>query len=206
MQTAGPPCASERRAVPSEIKGGAFFSLSVHVTGWNRPAQPVTKLHRLAIVPHREAHARARLLNRSACWGPLRARCGKTGTCRRIHGRVPRPASFCASRRFDERRARLLGMRKALLAALLAASLADPALAQLAVNIVVAPPAPLSEPVPAPRPGFVWAPGYWVWWGNRYVWWRGYWMPARAGWVWHRGWWAHNGPSWRWHPGWWARA
>jgi hypothetical protein len=139
-------------------------------------------------------------------WGPLRARCGKTETRRRVQGRMPRPAPFCASTRFDERRARLLGRRKALLAALLAATLAVPALAQLAVNIVVAPPAPVYEPVPATRPGFVWAPGYWVWWGNRYVWWRGYWIPTRAGWAWHPGWWAHNGPSWRWHPGWWGRA
>ncbi len=31
------------------------------------------------------------------------------------------------------------------------------------------PPAPY-EMVPAPRSGFVWAPGYWTWDGYRYVW------------------------------------
>jgi hypothetical protein len=83
-------------------------------------------------------------------------------------------------------------MRKVVLAGLLAASLAAPALAQVTVGISIGPPAPLVERVPAPRAGWVWAPGYWVSWGNRCICWRGYWMPAR--------------PGWRWHPGWWARA
>ena len=43
---------------------------------------------------------------------------------------------------------------------------------QLGVSIVVgnAPPPPRFESVPAPRAGYVWAPGYWNWDGQRHVW------------------------------------
>jgi hypothetical protein len=96
-------------------------------------------------------------------------------------------------------------MRKALLAALVAASLAaPPALGAVAVGITVAPPAPRFEPVPPPRPGWAWHRGHWVWWGNRYVWWKGYWMAGRPGWRWHAGYWTRRGPNWSWHRGYWA--
>ncbi|UUZ54801.1 YXWGXW repeat-containing protein [Massilia sp. H-1] len=44
--------------------------------------------------------------------------------------------------------------------------------AQIGVNLYVdtAPPAPRYESIPAPRSGYVWAPGFWNWEGNRHVW------------------------------------
>ena len=42
--------------------------------------------------------------------------------------------------------------------------------ARAIVDIDVAPPAPREEVVPAPRVGFVWAPGYWNWDGHKHVW------------------------------------
>lgn len=44
-----------------------------------------------------------------------------------------------------------------------------------------APPTVLVEEEPAPRPGYVWARGYWHWNGRKYVAMRGHWEPARAG-------------------------
>jgi hypothetical protein len=61
-------------------------------------------------------------------------------------------------------------MKKTLIAALFASSVtafALPAAAEIYVNI--APPAPRYEVVPAPRHGYVWAPGYWDWRGNRHL-------------------------------------
>jgi hypothetical protein len=67
-----------------------------------------------------------------------------------------------------------MATRKLLLATLCltaAASLA-PAVSSAGVNvdIDVAPPAPRVEVVPAARPGWVWAPGYWAWRGREHVW------------------------------------
>ena len=64
-------------------------------------------------------------------------------------------------------------MRNPLLALLLAASaFAAPAYA-LNLTISLAPPSPQHEIVPAIQPGYVWAPGYWAWSGERHVWVRG---------------------------------
>src|SRR6185437_8644562 len=68
--------------------------------------------------------------------------------------------------------------RKMLLAAITAATLgAIPLQAPAAVDfyVDVAPPAPRYEVVPAPRHGYVWAPGYWDWRRGHYVWVRGHW-------------------------------
>ncbi|MGI4813245.1 MAG: OmpA family protein [Janthinobacterium lividum] len=46
--------------------------------------------------------------------------------------------------------------------------------------VVVAPPAPVYVAPPAPRVGYVWHRGFWVWRGGRYFWMRGYWSPAVA--------------------------
>lgn len=61
------------------------------------------------------------------------------------------------------------------------------------------PPAPY-EMIPAPRPGFVWAPGYWTWDGYRYVWVQGRWMAQRPGYIYAPGMWIQSGPSWTWQP------
>ena len=92
-------------------------------------------------------------------------------------------------------------MRKRLL---LAAILAGAALAPLPgqartfVDVQIAPPAPRVEVVPAPRVGYVWAPGYWRWNGRRHVWIGGHWVRARRGFHWAPDAWV-QGPHGRWH-------
>jgi hypothetical protein len=92
------------------------------------------------------------------------------------------------------------------------AVLSTPAFARvnLHFDVEVAPPPPRVEVVPAPRPGYVWAPGYWAWEGGRHVWRAGhlvvvrsgyYWVPER--WVEYRG---PRGPHWHFEPGHWERA
>ena len=58
-----------------------------------------------------------------------------------------------------------------------------PAMSQinLSVDINTAPPPPRVEVIPAQRPGYLWAPGYWRWEGNRHIWVGGRWMEARRG-------------------------
>ena len=77
-------------------------------------------------------------------------------------------------------------VRSLSLSLLLAASaLAAPAYAQVSVNINLAPPAPRYEVVPVMAPGYVWAPGYWGWSGERHVWVRGRPIVQREGYRWH---------------------
>lgn len=66
-------------------------------------------------------------------------------------------------------------------ASMFAPSLIIPAAADIELRIDFGPPAPRYEPVPAPRPGYVWAPGAWVWSNNRHVWRAGYWVAAKPG-------------------------
>src|SRR5579862_1283941 len=73
------------------------------------------------------------------------------------------------------------------------------------IDIDVAPPTAQVEVVPAPRPGFVWAPGYWEWRGQRHVWVAGYWMPERRGFHWVPAHWEPRGRHWHFEPGHWAR-
>lgn len=71
------------------------------------------------------------------------------------------------------------------LSLMLAASvLAAPAYAQINFNISLAPPAPQYEVVPTIQPGYVWAPGYWGWSGERHVWVRGRTIVQREGYRW----------------------
>jgi len=51
------------------------------------------------------------------------------------------------------------------------------------VVVRVEPPAPRIEDMPAPREGYVWAPGYWSWDGSNYVWVEGRYVPALAGYT-----------------------
>lgn len=65
-------------------------------------------------------------------------------------------------------------LRKTLLAAMCVGALAGlsvplTAAAQATIYFNVAPPQPRYEVVPAPRRGYVWAPGYWNARGNRHV-------------------------------------
>jgi hypothetical protein len=90
--------------------------------------------------------------------------------------------------------------------ALSAAFVSLPGTARTFVEIQVAPPAPRVEVVPAPRVGYVWAPGYWRWNGRRHVWVNGVWVRERRGWRWEPDAWV-QGPNGRWHlvRGRWAR-
>ena len=78
-----------------------------------------------------------------------------------------------------------MSMRNVLLCAMIAlGSAAMPAAAQITINIGVAPPAPHYEMIPAPRSGYVWAPGYWGWNGDRHIWIRGRSIVQRDGYRW----------------------
>lgn len=71
------------------------------------------------------------------------------------------------------------------LSLLLAASVfAAPAYAQINFNISIAPPAPQYEVVPTVQQGYVWAPGYWGWNGDRHIWVRGRTIVQRDGYRW----------------------
>ena len=49
-------------------------------------------------------------------------------------------------------------------------AVSGPASAQINISIGIAPPAPHYEAIPKIEPGYVWAPGYWGWGGDRHVW------------------------------------
>jgi len=91
-------------------------------------------------------------------------------------------------------------------AALIAVAATTPVVAQ-SVNISIGtpPPAPIVETVPPPRAGFVWAPGFWRWEGERHVWMSGHWIEERVGHRWIPDHWI-EGPNggWRYVPGHWA--
>ena len=71
----------------------------------------------------------------------------------------------------------------ALSGAIVAPSILSPASAQ--INITIGPPpAPQYEAIPAPRPGYAWAPGYWQVQNDRHVWAAGQWMEQRPGQHW----------------------
>ncbi len=84
-----------------------------------------------------------------------------------------------------------------------------PAAAQVGINIDIGtpPPAARVEVVPAPRPGFIWAPGYWRWEGRRHVWAEGHWIKARRDhhWVPERWVEVEKGRHYHFEPGHWER-
>jgi hypothetical protein len=83
-------------------------------------------------------------------------------------------------------------MKKLLIAALLAGSLGSITAPATSAVVVIreAPPPPRAERVPAPRRGYVWAPGHWEWRHGQHQWQRGTWVRERRGYtyrepVWH---------------------
>ena len=88
--------------------------------------------------------------------------------------------------------------------AIVAPALLSPAAAQINITLG-APPAPQYELVPAPRPGYAWAPGYWNLENNQHVWAPGRWMEARADQHWTADRWESyregNQEKWRRQPG-----
>lgn len=73
--------------------------------------------------------------------------------------------------------------RKSLLAAAFAAALMGFGAAHAQYNAIVsmAPPPPRHEIVPAPREGWIWAPGHYEYRGEDYVWVQGHWLRERVG-------------------------
>jgi len=90
---------------------------------------------------------------------------------------------------------------------LTSAALAAPALSSAAVlvDVAVAPPVPRVEVMPAPRVGYVWAPGYWAWREHEHVWVPGRWLRERPGYHWVADAWVAAGPRWHYVAGHWAR-
>ncbi len=96
--------------------------------------------------------------------------------------------------------------QKTLLAAGIAASVwLSPAMARsnFDVELNVGPPAAVVETVPAPRAGYVWAPGYWDYRGSKHVWQKGHWEHDRHGQHWAAGGWTQNGDKWQLNRGHW---
>lgn len=89
--------------------------------------------------------------------------------------------------------------------ALIAPGMVTPAAAQVDFNLVINSPPPRYEVVPAPRAGYVWAPGYWCWENQRHVWAPGHWMAERRGYHWVPDRWAQTDRGWRHTPGYWDR-
>lgn len=94
----------------------------------------------------------------------------------------------------------------------LAPALVTPAAAQVEFNLsfgATPPPAPMYEVVPAPRPGYVWAPGAWHWENGRHVWSRGHWEVMRTGYRFVPDRWEKTYVSgreqWQFHPSRWER-
>jgi hypothetical protein len=79
------------------------------------------------------------------------------------------------------------------------------AYAQVNLNIIIGnpPPPPRYEVVPRPRPGYVWAPGYWNWNGRDHDWRGGHWERAREGQVYYRPQWVQADNGWRFQEGGW---
>lgn len=84
-----------------------------------------------------------------------------------------------------------------------------PGRAEVEVNFVFAPIAPPVAPVEvigiAPRPGYIWIGGHYVWRG-RWVWVPGYWSRPPVGYaVWVPGHWDRRPGGWIWVEGHWRR-
>jgi hypothetical protein len=77
--------------------------------------------------------------------------------------------------------------------------------AGVGIDIEIAPPAPRVEVVPAPRVGYVWAPGYWEYRERAHVWVPGRWVRERRGYHWVPDRWDQRGPRWHHERGHWER-
>lgn len=96
-------------------------------------------------------------------------------------------------------------LKQLLLAALLAGGMTMPVLAQVNINISLAPPPPPQEVVPALAPDRVWAPGYWAWNGDRHVWVKGKAIVRRDGYRWAPDHWEKRDNGYYRQAGYWVR-
>lgn len=85
-------------------------------------------------------------------------------------------------------------------------AIAMPTVAQISINISIAPPAPIYESAPVMAPGYIWAPGYWAWHDDRHVWIRGRSIVQRVGYRWEPDRWEQRGNGYYRQPGNWIRA
>ena len=76
--------------------------------------------------------------------------------------------------------------------------------APIDIDVRVAPPAARFEAVPAARPGYIWAPGYWDWRANRYAWVGGNWVRERPGYIYTQPTWVNHGGRYHLYRGAWA--
>ena len=89
--------------------------------------------------------------------------------------------------------------------AVIAAAAQASAIAQVSFNIQIGPPAPIFEQTPVMVPGYVWAPGYWAWHGDRHIWVRGRTIVQRIGYHWEPDVWEQRNNYYYRHPGRWER-
>jgi len=73
------------------------------------------------------------------------------------------------------------------------------------VEVDVRPPPPRVVVLPAPRRGYVWAPGYWRWNGRQHVWTDGRWLRQRPSQHWVPAHWNEHGNRWHFEDGHWER-
>jgi hypothetical protein len=77
--------------------------------------------------------------------------------------------------------------------------------ARVYLDIDIAPPPPPVEVIPAPRVGYVWAPGYYSYTGHRHVWARGHWIREHHGHHWVADRWEDRDGRWHRERGHWDR-
>ena len=77
-----------------------------------------------------------------------------------------------------------------------------PAMAAVSIQLNFAPPPDRYEAVPAPRRGYLWAPGHWQWNAqrNRHLWTAGNWERERPGYVFQRPQWVEHNGRWNYQP------
>jgi len=90
--------------------------------------------------------------------------------------------------------------------AVAAAAATSPGIARDSVSfsLTVGPPPPRVEYVPAPRAGYVWAPGYWNWNGHRHVWVNGRYVHGRHNQHWVPERWDNRNGRWSLYHGHWS--
>jgi hypothetical protein len=101
-----------------------------------------------------------------------------------------------------------MNIRKAVVGSMIAFGLVSIPLAAQArvdIDVSVGPPPDRVTVVPAPREGYVWAPGYWRWDHGHHVWVDGHWVRARHGYHWVPHHWDHRGERWHFEAGHWDR-
>lgn len=81
-----------------------------------------------------------------------------------------------------------------------------PSAAAVDIQLNFGPPPARYEVVPDPRPGWVWAPGYWEWRGNRHVWRSGVWVRERPGYAYYPHRWVEREGRWNFERGRWDRS